>query len=100
MNSFKDLNLNDSQKYQILNIADKNKDGKINASEFLSFIKSIKNIDNNDNSEVNKNKKNELPQINSMSNSSSMAKISKRSNGTNDNIQSNGKISKRKYNKS
>ena len=100
LNSFKDLNLNDSQKYQILNIADKNKDGKINASEFLSFIKSIKNLDNNDNSEVNKNKKNELPQINSMSNSSSMAKISKRSNGTNDNIQSNGKISKRKYNKS
>ena len=76
LNSFQDLQLNDSQKLQILKIADKNQDGKINASEFLSFINSIRDIDKFEN-DLNSQKKNELPQIQSMSNSSSIANMKK-----------------------
>ena len=46
LNSIKDLNLNDSQKYKLYNFADTNKDGKINAKEFLDLIKTIKNYIN------------------------------------------------------
>ncbi len=45
LNSFQNLQLNDSQKLQILKIVDKNQDGKIIASVFLSFINSIRDID-------------------------------------------------------
>ena len=43
LNSFEDLNLNDNQKYKILNIIDINKDGKIDIQEFIKFVNSIKN---------------------------------------------------------
>ena len=42
LNSMEGLNLEDSQKIKLLSAADKNKDGKINSREFLSFIKSTK----------------------------------------------------------
>ena len=38
--------MNDSQKYKLYNFADTNKDGKINAKEFLELIKHIKNYIN------------------------------------------------------
>ena len=79
LNSFKDLQLNDSQKIQILKIADKNQDGKINANEFLSFIKSIKDIDKLEN-EISSQKKNQLPKIQSISNSNSMNNMKKQKN--------------------
>ena len=42
----KDLNLNDSQKYDLLKIADKDKNGKIDPREFLAFVKSVKSMAN------------------------------------------------------
>ena len=51
LNSFDDLNLNDSQKYKILNIIDINKDGKIDIQEFIKFINNIKN-NTNENGEI------------------------------------------------
>ena len=59
LNSFENLNLNDSQKYKILNIIDINKDGKIDIQEFIKFVNNIKN-NINENGELNSN----IPLIN------------------------------------
>ena len=62
LNTFKDLELNDSQKIEILKIADKDKNGKIIPKEFLAFIKTIKM---NDKKEEEQSQKPQLPIINS-----------------------------------
>ena len=77
LNTFQDLQLNDSQKLQILKIADKNQDGKINASEFLSFIKNIKDVEKLE-KDLSTQKRNELPQIQSISNPTSKMKTNKK----------------------
>lgn len=42
LNTFKDLELTDNQKLELLTIADKNKDGKIIPREFLRFVKVVR----------------------------------------------------------
>ena len=78
LNSCKDLNLNDAQKISLLKIADKNKDGKIQANEFLNFIKNINLMDKNEIKEEEKSNVNNLPNImknNMIKNSSYLPKI-------------------------
>ena len=70
LNSFSELELNDNQKYQVLNLADKNKNSRININEFVSFIRNLKNNDNSDLLLKRKNlKKSKLPYIQSSMNS-------------------------------
>ena len=95
MNSFKELQLNNNQKFLVLNLADKNKNGRINIYEFVSFIRNFKNIDNSNLLLNRKNiiKKNELPQIQSIYNSMSMNSINNQSklNEEEDEINTNSK---------
>ena len=95
LNSFKELQLNNNQKFLVLNLADKNKNGRINIYEFVSFIRNFKNIDNSNLLLNRKNiiKKNELPQIQSIYNSMSLNSINNQSklNEEEDEINTNSK---------
>ena len=95
LNSFKELQLNNNQKFLVLNLADKNKNGRINIYEFVSFIRNFKNIDNSNLLLNRKNiiKKNELPQIQSKYNSMSLNSINNQSklNEEEDEINTNSK---------
>ena len=73
LNSFNELELNDNQKFQVLNLADKNKNSRINIYEFVSFIRKLKNINNSDSLLKRKNiKKNKLPNLKLMNSSTSL----------------------------
>lgn len=63
LNTFQDLELNDSQKMEILKIADKDRNGKIVPKEFLAFIKTIKM--NEEKESKSESPKSQLPIINS-----------------------------------
>ena len=54
LNSFENLNLNDSQKYKILNLVDTNNDGIIDINEFIKFVNDLKN-NINEEGEINLN---------------------------------------------
>ena len=95
LNSFKELQLKKKKKFLVLNLADKNKNGRINIYEFVSFIRNFKNIDNSNLLLNRKNiiKKNELPQIQSIYNSMSLNSINNQSklNEEEDEINTNSK---------